>query len=330
MILLITGVAGFIGSHLAQSLLEDGNKVIGIDNLNDYYSTDLKLSRLSNLTIHPNFTFQELDIVDGDQLKALIQKYSPHTIFHLAAQAGVRLPISSFSKYLNSNLTGFANVVIAAAELKVPNFLYASSSSVYGNSAAVPYKENGDLLDQVSFYGATKFTNEILAQNLSRSHGLKSRGMRFFTVYGPLGRPDMAYFKIINSVINDEEFVLFGDGTIRRDFTFVSDVVASIKLLSNELEHRDFGHSDVVNIGGGKPNSMSELIECVSRIAGKEVQVIRHEGSSADVKETLADCELQMSLTGFVPKISLDEGILSVYEWAAKPENATKIRKWLS
>ena len=330
MIVLITGVAGFIGSHLAHSLLEDGNKVIGIDSLNDYYSPDLKLSRLSSLTLHPNFVFQELDIVEGDKVKDLIRKHSPQTIFHLAAQAGVRLPISSFDKYVNSNLTGFSNVVIAATELKVPNFLYASSSSVYGNSAAVPYKENGDLLDQVSFYGATKFTNEILAKNLSRSYGLKSRGMRFFTVYGPLGRPDMAYFKIINSVINNEKFVLFGDGTIRRDFTFISDVVTSIKLLSKELTERDFGHSDVVNIGGGKPNSMTELIECVSRIAGKGVQVIRHDGSIADVKETLADCQLQMSLTGFVPKISLDEGILSVYEWAAKPENATKIGKWLS
>lgn len=327
--ILVTGVAGFIGSNLAQKLLSEGHDVVGIDNLNDYYSPELKQLRLSTLKAFHDFTFVKLDIADQLPVRQLIKETSPTYIYHLAAQAGVRLPIQSFNKYVESNLTGFANVAIAAAEFNISNLLYASSSSVYGNSAQLPYSESAVDLSQVSFYGASKYANEILAKSLSYSSETKFRGMRFFTVYGPMGRPDMAYFRLIHSALNKKPFHLFGDGSLRRDFTYISDVVTSISLLGEELNNRGIGFSDVVNVGGGKPNSITELIESINLLAGLEIPIVLEAPAKSDVKETIADHKLQVELTGFVPRVTLHEGIEKIYQWASQPDICSKLETWI-
>lgn len=329
MTIIVTGAAGFIGSKLTQKLLIEGHEVLGIDNLNDYYSPELKQARLNSLTGKRGFTFQNVDIADERPLNRIIKENRPTSIYHLAAQAGVRLPLGSFKRYIDSNLTGFANVAVAAAEHKVPNMLYASSSSVYGHSTKFPYTESELGLKQTSFYGASKYTNEILAESLSRLSDTKFRGMRFFTVYGPMGRPDMAYFRLINCALNNKEFHLFGDGSIRRDFTYVDDVITSIMLLGNELKNRTKNFSDVVNVGGGKPHSMTELIECINVVTGREVSIILEDSAKSDVKETIADHELQIELTGYIPNTSLVEGIEKVFKWASESEVRNKLEKWV-
>jgi UDP-glucuronate 4-epimerase len=329
MTFIVTGAAGFIGFHYSHMLIKQGYSVIGVDNLNDYYSPDLKKVRLDNLLNQRNFSFINLDLSNKETVDSLVSKYKPQTIFHLAAQAGVRLGLKEYDRYVESNLIGFSNIALSAAENNVANFLYASSSSVYGNSMDLPYKESNSDLKQISFYGATKYSNEILSYSLSQSTGLKTRGMRFFTVYGPMGRPDMAYFRLIHSAISGKSFELFGDGSIRRDFTYISDVVTSIKLLSEDLDSRKQGFADIVNIGGGKPNSMIELIECINRIAKTKVNVVNKNAFSTDVRETLADCELQASLTGFIPKVTLEEGISQTYRWATEHVISKKLDNWV-
>jgi UDP-glucuronate 4-epimerase len=181
----------------------------------------------------------------------------------------------------------------------------------------------------MSFYGATKYSNEILAKSLSISSKTKFRGMRFFTVYGPMGRPDMAYFRLIHCALNNRKFELYGDGSIRRDFTFISDVITSIRLLGAELEKKTPGHSDVVNVGGGKPNSMNELIACISEITEKKIEILRADSAVGDVRETVADQTLQNKLTGFIPKVSLEKGIQATIEWAQLPEIQTHLGLWI-
>lgn len=327
---LITGVAGFIGSSLARELLNQGVEVLGIDNLNDYYSIDLKEERLRSLTEQPGFHFQRIDIANKSDVNRVVRETKPEFVYHLAAQAGVRLPLESYGKYIDSNLTGFSNVAVSAVEYGVKQFLYASSSSVYGNSTQLPYRETELGLKPVSFYGATKYANEILANTISDSSETRFRGMRFFTVYGPMGRPDMAYFRLIHCALNKEQFHLFGDGTLRRDFTYISDVTTSILLLGTELAKREPGHADVVNVGGGKPNSISELISCINEITGGKIEVIRENPATGDVKETVADHSLQNVLTGFVPQVKLKQGIELVYEWAKQPIVQNNLRLWIN
>lgn len=329
MTIIVTGAAGFIGSHYSQMLINQGLNVIGVDNLNNYYSPELKKLRLLNLEKQKNFSFFNADISDKDSISVLIGQHKPQTIVHLAAQAGVRLPLTEYERYVQSNLIGFSNIALSAAENNVANLLYASSSSVYGNSTNLPYKESNKDLQQISFYGATKYSNEILSYSLSQTTGLKTRGMRFFTVYGPMGRPDMAYFRLIYSAISGQSFELYGDGSIRRDFTYISDVVKSIKLLSEDLNSQTPGFADVVNIGGGKPNSMIDLIECINKIADTNISILSKNAFSADVEETLADCELQLTLTGFVPEVTLEDGIKQVYKWATGSEISPKLSSWV-
>ena len=330
MSVLVTGVAGFIGSSLARELLIQGHEVVGIDNLNDYYSTELKEERLLSLIEQPSFHFQKINIANKSEIDQIVREAKPEYIYHLAAQAGVRLPLESYGKYIDSNLTGFSNVAVSAAEFGVKQFLYASSSSVYGNSTQIPYRETEMGLEQVSFYGATKYANEILANTISNSSNTRFRGMRFFTVYGPMGRPDMAYFRLIHCALNRKQFHLFGDGTLRRDFTYISDVTTSILLLGAELANRRQGYADVVNVGGGKPNSISELISCINEITGGKIEVIRENPAMGDVKETVADHSLQNTLTGFVPQVKLQQGIEHVYEWAKQPLVRNNLGLWIN
>jgi len=241
----------------------------------------------------------------------------------------VRTPLNRSNEYIENNVQAFTNVLQAVTELEVPNFLYASSSSVYGNSKQIPYSETSEDIHPVSIYGATKRANELLAPAYVHESKTRARGLRFFTVYGPWGRPDMAYFRLINSGINKTEFTRFGDGKVKRDFTYISDITHQISGLLNELRNRQKGFSDIVNIGGGNPHSLNDLIESVNSGLSSNIQILNSGMNSNDTLYTCADVSLQKSLTGFVPKISLETGIEETIKWAQNKDIYAELDRWI-
>ena len=325
---LITGSAGFIGSSLVAGLLKEGHQVIGIDRYSDYYSPSFKHERVKKLVSGNLFTEYKLDLSDLESLIRIFQEHQIDSVIHLAAQAGVRLKGLEMESYVNDNLSAFANILICSTTFKIPNFLYASSSSVYGNNASIPYKESEKDLTPLSFYGATKRANEILVDSVSRNSETRFRGLRFFTVYGPWGRPDMAYFKILLSLINDEEFTLYGDGTTIRDFTYIDDVVSSIIELDVELTKREPGFNDIVNIAGGKPSSINEMINLLESVSRKKLKINYEIFNSLDVRQTKSDFRYLDSLISRVPTISLETGLSEFYNWATSPEIVSNINAW--
>ena len=268
---LITGAAGFIGSHLCNKLAIEGNEVIAIDNFSDYYDVNLKALRVEKLLTPLKVKVLRVDISDFQAIDELIVSSKPQVVINLAAQAGVRLPTEQVYRYVNSNLVGFSNVLQSTVSNNVPYFLYASSSSVYGDRAKVPYNEKEKNLNPNSFYGATKLTNELLTPTLLKNSATRARGLRFFTVYGPWGRPDMAYFRMIANVLSGSEFTLYGDGSAQRDFTYIGDVINLVNLLTKELTGRTSGFNDVVNLGGGKPYSILDLVELITNLSGNRI-----------------------------------------------------------
>ncbi len=327
---IVTGSSGFIGSHLSALLLKSGYEVLGIDSHSDYYSPELKNLRMSKLSESQQFRFLKVDLSDFKTIDEAVKRVEPHAIFHLAAQAGVRIPVSETNKYVQSNLVGFSAILQAAVLNKVPRFLYASSSSVYGDSAAIPYNESERVLNPNSFYGATKLSNESLANALVKDSFTRARGMRFFTVYGPSGRPDMAYFRIISSLINGTEFELFGDGSVERDFTYIEDCVNMIMLLGEELGKHEAGFSDVVNIGGGQPVSMSKLIEIASELLAAEISISKHASNPKDVFRTMADSSRLISLIGVKPERKLEDGLELTIQWAKEDVTPLELMNWVA
>lgn len=326
---LVTGAAGFIGSNLVKELLIGGNSVVGIDNMNDYYATDLKELRIAELGQYPDFHFIKCDLKDKAKLLDVVTRFKPDTVIHLAAQAGVRLPVEQYFKYVDSNIVGFQNMLDIVISKGVPNFLYASSSSVYGDQSELPYSETETKLVPTSFYGITKLTNELLVNVLIPNSRTRARAMRFFTVYGPMGRPDMAYFRLINCALNDEEFSLFGNGTIERDFTYINDVVNSCISLANELSTRDAGYFDTVNIGGGKPVSMNHLIEIIEKQTAKKINIKTRPVNNADVRITKANDVLLKTLTNTETFTALDRGIQTTLEWASAENIKRELPHWI-
>ena len=330
MSVLVTGGLGFIGSHLSAKLTSLGEEVHIIDSLTDYYSTDLKrLRRKRLLSTIPNNHIHEINLCDKKALDSIIQKVKPSKVVHLAAQAGVRLPIGQLHKYTESNLTAFSNVLQSVVNEGIPDFLYASSSSVYGNSTDLPYKEDAKGLAPISFYGATKLSNEILAHSAVIGSGTRARGMRFFTVYGPWGRPDMAYFRLATSLLSDYQFHRFGDGLVKRDFTYIDDTIEGISRLSKQLSDMPSGNSDVVNLGGGNPYSLNDLISEFEKISGKHIQITNEQSALGDVKVTVADSTLLENLTGFIPRVSLETGAMLFYDWASSADVKSNLSKWV-
>ena len=330
MSVLVTGGLGFIGSHLSAKLTSLGEEVHIIDSLTDYYSTDLKrLRRKILLSAIPNSHVHEIDLCDKEALDLVVQKVKPRKVFHLAAQAGVRLPISQLHRYTESNLTGFSNLLQSVVNAGITDFLYASSSSVYGNSSDLPYREDAKGLAPISFYGATKLSNEILAQSAVIGSRTRARGMRFFTVYGPWGRPDMAYFRLATSLLSDYQFHRFGDGLIKRDFTYIDDTIEGISRLSKQLSDMPSGNSDVVNLGGGNPYSLNDLISEFEKISGKHIQITNEQSALGDVKVTVADSTLLENLTGFIPRVSLETGAMLFYDWASSADVKSNLSKWV-
>jgi UDP-glucuronate 4-epimerase len=326
---LITGAAGFIGSFLCRKLAKEGNKIIAIDNFSNYYDVGLKNNRVKELLEPLNLDVVNLDIVDDTKFDDLVSKSKPDVVINLAAQAGVRLPLKETDKYVNSNLVGFSNVLQSTVNNKVPYFLYASSSSVYGDKAAIPYIESEQNLHPNSFYGATKLANELLTPTLIQNSSTAARGLRFFTVYGPWGRPDMAYFRMIANVISGAEFNFFGDGSVERDFTFIDDAVNSVMALTTELQKRKPGYSDVVNLGGGRPLSMNYLLQTVSSISKNEVKFNRLNSNSNDAKKTMSDVKYIESLIGSKPNTKLEDGIAKTVEWAMREDISSNLDNWV-
>ena len=326
---LVTGAAGFIGSHLCHKLTTEGNEVIAIDNFSDYYDINLKKLRVEKLLTPLQVKVLSVDISDKNAIDELIVSSKPQVVINLAAQAGVRLPTDQIHKYVNSNLVGFSNVLQSTVSNKVPYFLYASSSSVYGDQAAIPYTESEQKLHPNSFYGATKLANELLTPTLVKNSATVARGLRFFSVYGPWGRPDMAYFRVIASAINNSRFELFGDGTVERDFTYIDDVVRSIIFLIDELKKHKFGFTDLVNLGGGNPTSINTLIEIVEKVSNKRVNISKEMANLADVKKTMSNDKYLKLLIGKSPYTNIMEGITKTISWANENSIKTNLNQWI-
>lgn len=328
--ILVTGAAGFVGSHLSSLLVSQGHKVCGIDNLSHYYSPELKKLRVTHLLEPLNVPLTHLDLVNQVELKRYFSDHAFDVVIHLAAQPGVRTPLHRSESYIANNIQAFSNLLQEVVEKEIPYFLYASSSSVYGNSKLIPYSESSADINPVSIYGATKRSNELLAPNFVRNSKTRARGLRFFTVYGPWGRPDMAYLRLINSGINGQQFARFGDGNVKRDFTFISDITTQISSLLTELSDRDQGFADIVNIGGGNPHSLNDLINEINLQLGSEIDISSSGMNPNDTLFTCADVSLQRSLTGFVPQVTLSEGIAQTIAWAKSNDFATRLTSWVS
>jgi UDP-glucuronate 4-epimerase len=326
---LVTGVAGFIGSNLAARLAASGHYVVGIDSFNDYYSPELKLLRKKNLLDPHGIKVHEFDLCDLNRTSQLVQDLKPDSIFHLAAQPGVRIPLGSSNLYVQNNLVAHANILQTAVEYEVPNFLYASSSSVYGNSTADTFSEDDKSIQPISIYGATKLANEILTPAFVKRSNTRGRGLRFFTVYGPWGRPDMAYFRLIEAAINGTNFTKFGGGDIKRDFTYVDDITSMIESLDKQLSETPIGNSDVVNIGGGNPYSLNDLIEIISTKSDSKLNMKVEESNPNDTKYTSANVEKLISLVGEKPEVDLDSGVSRTFAWATQPEVKQYLLKWI-
>ncbi|MEQ6376419.1 SDR family NAD(P)-dependent oxidoreductase [Bacillaceae bacterium S4-13-56] len=321
---LITGAAGFIGYYLSRKLLEQGCKVIGVDNVNDYYDVNLKHTRLGNLEPYEKFTFIKGDISDKDLVMKTFEEYKPNVVVNLAAQAGVRYSIENPDVYIQSNIIGFYNILEACRYNPVDHLVYASSSSVYGANKKVPFEETDFVDNPVSLYASTKKSNELMAHTYSHLYKIPATGLRFFTVYGPMGRPDMAYFGFANKYFAGEPIKIFNNGDFEndlyRDFTFIDDIVEGIERLLSNPPEGDVQHK-VFNIGNNSPEKLMVFIEtlekALSNALGKEVQFekIFEPIKPGDVPATYASTDQLQKAVGFKPETSIEEGLQMFADW---------------
>ncbi len=308
--ILVTGAAGFIGFHLARKLLERGNQVIGVDNLNPYYDVTLKKARLDRLKPLNGFFFYKEDIQNLSGLKEIFQKHSIDRVCNLAAQAGVRYSLKDPFSYQKSNLEGFLNLLELAREYEISNFVYASSSSVYGDNPKIPFSVDDRVDSPVSLYGATKKANELMAHAYSHLFGIPCTGLRFFTVYGPWGRPDMALFLFTDAILNDRPINVYNYGRMKRDFTYVDDVVEGTMAA---LE-KPFAY-EVFNLGNSDPIELMDFIGIIEEELGREAQKNLMPLQPGDVLETSADIGKSKDMLGFSPKTPTREGIRKFLAW---------------
>jgi UDP-glucuronate 4-epimerase len=316
--ILVTGVAGFIGMHTALSLLEAGHAVVGIDNLNDYYDPQLKLDRLDRLKPHRGFEFSPLDIADAAPLMGIFKAHSFDGVIHLAAQAGVRYSLTHPQAYIQSNLVGFANVLEACRAHPVQHLVYASSSSVYGHNTKLPYSEHDPVDQPVSLYAATKKSNELMAYTYSHLYGIAASGLRFFTVYGPWGRPDMSPMLFLKAILAGEPIKVFNHGQMQRDFTYIDDIVKGVI----EVFKRPPTASDaqavchrILNIGNHQPVGLLDYVHCIEKLAGRPAVIDLQPMQPGDVLATYADTKAIQALTGFKPNTSLEVGLGHFVAW---------------
>ena len=321
--ILVTGAAGFIGFHLSKRLLESGKMVVGYDNINDYYDTSLKYARLEILEKYENFTFIKGDLADKQAVEGLFETYKPEIVVNLAAQAGVRYSITNPEAYISSNLVGFFNILEACRNNPVKHLVYASSSSVYGTNKKIPYSTDDKVDNPVSLYAATKKSNELMAHAYSKLYKIPATGLRFFTVYGPYGRPDMAYFGFTNKLVKGEKIQIFNFGDMKRDFTYIDDIVTGVINVMNKppVENEDGALYKVYNIGNNKPENLLYFVETLEKCLMKE-NIITKEAEKellpmqpGDVYQTFADVDDLIRDFDFKPNTSLEEGLSRFAKW---------------
>lgn len=326
--ILVTGAAGFIGYHVSMRLAQMGREVVGLDNVNDYYSVQLKHDRLARLRPLPGFCFQQLDLADGPAIARLFQEQAFDAVVNLAAQAGVRYSLSNPGAYINSNLVGFTNILEGCRHARVAHLLYASSSSVYGGNTKMPFSVHDNVDHPLSLYAATKKANELMAHTYSHLYGLPTTGLRFFTVYGPWGRPDMALFLFTKAILEGRPIDVFNHGRMRRDFTYIDDIVEGIVRLA---DHRPEPNPDwsgdrpdpgtsrapyrVYNIGNNRPVELMHLIETLERCLGRTAEKNFLPMQAGDVPETFADVDDLIREVGFKPSTPIEEGVEKFVAW---------------
>lgn len=324
---LVTGVAGFIGHRAALALLEAGHEVVGVDNLNDYYDIRLKAARLKRLEGQPGFRFQKLDLSDHEVLMALPERDEIDRVVHFAAQAGVRYSIENPFAYAQSNLTGHLSVLeFCRHAKKQPLLVYASSSSVYGMNAVAPFREDADVGYPVSLYAATKRSDELMSRTYAHLYDLQQIGLRFFTVYGPWGRPDMAYWSFTDRILKGEPIHVFNGGEMQRDFTYIDDIIDGVMRIATGtpvLDKEGRPHR-IYNIGNNKPVSLMDFIAEIEQAVGRKAEMIMEPMQPGDVKATCADISAIEADYGYVPKTELSTGIPEFVDWF-RSEYLTKI-----
>lgn len=332
--ILITGAAGFIGYHLAKSLMLQNHIIIGLDNINDYYDVALKRARIENLGIRKDlnlktdtaykgsseFIFYKSDITNLPFLKQLFKEHTFEVVIHLAAQAGVRYSISNPDEYIKSNIQGFYNVLSCCKEAQIAHFMYASSSSVYGNAQEVPFRTDQITDKPISLYAATKKTNELLAYSYSHLYDLKTTGLRFFTVYGPWGRPDMAYYKFANAISKGEAIPVYNHGNLERDFTHISDIIQGIGLILSKgfISNTENEHYAMYNIGKGSPVKLMDFIGIVEKELNKKAIQNMLPMQDGDVYRTWADITDLQNNYGYQPSTAIEDGIADFAAWYTK------------
>ena len=328
--ILVTGAAGFIGFHVSKKLIDLGFEVYGIDNLNAYYDVRLKLDRLKELGIdiqselfmrqqevksgsNESFRFSQMDLVDEHRLDHLFLKEKFDAVINLAAQAGVRYSIENPKAYIQANVVGFMNILEACRSNQIKHLIYASSSSVYGNQQKVPFSEKDRVDHPISLYAATKKSNELMAHVYSHLYGLKTTGLRFFTVYGPWGRPDMAPFLFTKAILSETPIKVFNNGDLMRDFTYIEDIVKGIieVLLTDKIQE----NYNIYNIGNNTPVKLLDFIQAVEGACNKKAQLDFYPMQDGDVYQTFADIEDLKAVTGYIPKVKINEGIQEFVNW---------------
>ncbi|MDB9315187.1 NAD-dependent epimerase [Spirulina sp. CS-785/01] len=316
--LLVTGAAGFIGFHLSQNLLSQGQSVIGLDNLSPYYDVSLKEARIAELNQYENFQFYALDLADREGMKQFFQEHSFNIIVHLAAQAGVRYSLENPDAYVDSNLVGFLNILEGCRHGQVKHLVFASSSSVYGANRKVPFEVTDNVDYPVSLYAATKKSNELMAHCYSHLYKIPMTGLRFFTVYGPWGRPDMAYWKFTKAILSGQPIDVYNHGKMRRDFTYVDDVVEGIirvmDTIPESIEVSDAQYK-IYNIGNNKPIELMTMIEVLEDCLGKKAEKNMLPMQPGDVVQTYADVDPLMKDVGFSPSTPIEVGLKHFVDW---------------
>ena len=328
-LILITGAAGFIGYHTARKLLEEGVPVLGLDNLNAYYDPALKQARLDRLKTYPAFQFVLADITQAKALMSLFETHRPEVVIHLAAQVGVRNSIDAPQSYMDANMTGFFNILEACRAYPVKHLLYASSSSVYGNLDAALSPEN-QTDRPLSLYAATKKANELMAHAYSVGFKIPTTGMRFFTVYGPMGRPDMAYYSFAKAILNDQSITLYHQGAMKRDFTYVEDVAKVIVSLIDKIPGEEsLGNPvpyRVLNVGGGVPVDLITFVGILEKKLGMQAVIKYEKADPSEAIITCADVSGLDQLLGYHPTTSLEEGLGQFIDWMKSSSDLFKGR----
>jgi UDP-glucuronate 4-epimerase len=325
---LVTGVAGFIGFSLTRRLLKDGYEVLGIDNLNDYYDVSLKKNRLSIIEKNKKFKFQQIELADRDAMKKLFSVNSFNYVINLAAQAGVRYSIENPASYIDSNLVGFGNILEGCRHSKVEHLVYASSSSVYGLNTLMPFSVRHNVDHPISLYAASKKANELMAHTYSYLYELPTTGLRFFTVYGPWGRPDMALFLFTKAILNNEPIKVFNNGNMQRDFTYIDDIVEGVVRVMKTIPKADSDWSSgapnpasscvpykLYNIGNNQPVALMEFVDAIEKAIGKKAVKEYLPLQAGDVPATYADVNDLIKDTGFKPSTPIVEGINNFVKW---------------